>query len=66
MFVNARPSAVLTVTPSSGGAPHAVTADASGSSDADGSVSSYTFDFSDGPIAGPQPATRLCAGWRAM
>ena len=56
VFVNARPIAVLGVTPTAGGAPHVVTANASGSGDADGAVSNYTFDFGEGAAVGPQPA----------
>jgi parallel beta-helix repeat protein len=49
------PNASLDVTPSSGMPPLAVTADASGSSDPDGDIASYTFDFGDGtPVVGPQ------------
>jgi parallel beta-helix repeat protein len=50
------PTAALTLTPSQGVAPLAVTADASGSSAASGSsIVSYTFDFGDGsPVVGPQ------------
>ena len=50
------PAAVLTVTPSSGVVPLAVTADASGSTDVDNTpISSYTFDFGDGSApVGPQ------------
>jgi hypothetical protein len=44
----------LTVTPSSGAAPLGVTANASASSDADGSIASYRFDFGDGTVVGPQ------------
>ncbi len=55
VYVNARPNAVLAVTPASGGAPHVVTADAGGSSDADGVVSSYTFNFGEGAAVGPRP-----------
>src|SRR5204862_1396767 len=51
---NQPPVARLTVTPSSGTAPLAVTADASTSSDADGTIASYKFDFSDGTVVGPQ------------
>jgi parallel beta-helix repeat protein len=49
-----RPTALLTMTPSSGPAPLAVTADASGSSDPDGTIVSYRFDFGDGTVVGPQ------------
>src|SRR6185436_2574084 len=42
---NASPVAVLTATPATGNAPLAVVADASGSSDPDGTIVSYRFDF---------------------
>ena len=42
------------VSPVSGIAPLLVTADASGSSDPDGTIVSYRFDFGDGAVAGPQ------------
>ena len=50
------PSVALTVSPSSGVFPLAVTADASGSSDTDATpIASYRFDFGDGsPAVGPQ------------
>jgi PKD repeat protein len=51
---NIPPVAALTVTPESGTAPLAVTADASGSSDPDGAIASYLFDFGDGSVIGPQ------------
>ena len=57
--VDRPPSAVLGLTPSAGAAPLDVTADASGSTDTDGSspIASYTFDFGDGSApVGPQPA----------
>ena len=47
------PSAALVVTPSTGGAPLAVTADGSGSTDPIG-VTTYTFNFGDGTVVGPQ------------
>src|SRR5207245_1053514 len=54
---DAPPVAALTVTPSSGTAPLTVTADASGSTDPDATpITSYTFDFGDGIIVGPQAA----------
>jgi parallel beta-helix repeat protein len=50
------PSATLTVNTSSGTAPLQVTADASESTDADTTgIASYTFDFGDGTVKGPQP-----------
>jgi len=46
---DAAPVAALTVTPTSGVAPFAVTANASGSSDTDATpIASYTFNFGDG------------------
>ncbi|HEY2953687.1 MAG TPA: PKD domain-containing protein [Candidatus Eisenbacteria bacterium] len=51
---NLPPVARLTVTPSSGTAPLAVRADASASSDPDGTIASYRFDFGDGTVVGPQ------------
>jgi parallel beta-helix repeat protein len=51
---NQPPIAALTVTPTTGQAPIELLADASGSHDPDGSVASYTFDFGDGTVVGPQ------------
>ncbi len=48
------PVARLTVSPSSGTTPLAVTADASASSDPQGEALRYTFDFADGTTVGPQ------------
>jgi parallel beta-helix repeat protein len=49
------PTAVLKLTPSTGTAPLAVTADASGSSDTDSTpIATYAFDFGDGTTIGPQ------------
>jgi PKD domain-containing protein/copper-binding protein NosD len=52
--VTAAPTARLTVTPASGTALLAITADASASSDPDSGIVSYRFDFGDGTIVGPQ------------
>jgi len=49
------PAASLSVTPGSGREPLAVTANGSASSDVDGTIVSYRFDFGDGIVAGPQP-----------
>ena len=48
------PSAALTVTPTSGQAPLSVTADASASTAGHAAISSYTFNFGDGTVVGPQ------------
>jgi parallel beta-helix repeat protein len=49
------PAAALSLQPSSGEVPLAVTADASGSTDTDETpIASYTFDFGDGTVVGPQ------------
>ena len=48
------PTAALTVTPTSGNAPLSVTADASASTAGSSPISSYSFDFGDGTIVGPQ------------
>src|SRR5439155_5952231 len=54
---NQPPVARLTVTRSSGTAPLAVRAEASASSDPDGSITSYRFDFGDGTVVGPQSSS---------
>ncbi len=54
IVVNALPVAVLSMTPPSGVAPFTVTANAAGSSDLDGTIASYTFNFGDGTVVGPQ------------
>ena len=44
-----------------------VTADASGSSDADATgITSYTFDFGDGTTVGPQPAPTATHAYRSL
>jgi parallel beta-helix repeat protein len=55
--VTRSPTARLTVTPSSGTKPLAVTADASASTDPQGQALRYTFDFADGTTVGPQAAS---------
>ncbi|MEM6804196.1 MAG: PKD domain-containing protein, partial [Bacteroidota bacterium] len=51
-IANQAPIASFTATPSSGAAPLALRVDASSSSDPDGSISSYAWDFGDGSQAG--------------
>jgi hypothetical protein len=51
---NTPPSAVLAVTPRTGNAPLTVSASGSGSSDLEGPIVSYKFDFGDGTVVGPQ------------
>ncbi|MGI6656354.1 MAG: PKD domain-containing protein [Desulfobulbus sp.] len=52
---NAAPTARINVTPNSGTAPLTVTFDASGSTDSDGSIAAYTWNFGDGSTAtGPK------------
>ena len=49
------PAATLALSPGSGVAPLAVTADASGSTDTDAwPIASYSFNFGDGTVTGPQ------------
>jgi parallel beta-helix repeat protein len=49
------PNAKLAVTPDSGTAPFSATADASASTDNDSTgIATYTFDFGDGTVTGPQ------------
>jgi hypothetical protein len=54
LTVNAPPHAALAAEPATGGAPLSVTLNASASSDPDGKVVSYRFDFGDGTVLGPQ------------
>jgi parallel beta-helix repeat protein len=49
-----QPTAKLSVTPTTGTAPLAVTADAGASSDPQGQTLKYSFDFGDGTTTGPQ------------
>ncbi len=51
---NRPPIARLEVTPASGKAPLSVVAKATDSNDPDGKIVSYTFDFGDGAVVGPQ------------
>lgn len=54
VIANRAPTAALAATPLAGRAPLTVTLDGSASSDPDGTVASYRFDFSDGTSLGPQ------------
>jgi parallel beta-helix repeat protein len=52
---DAPPAASVSVNPASGPVPFTVTADASASTDTDDTpIASYTFDFGDGTVVGPQ------------
>ncbi len=51
---NLPPVAALTITPASGAAPLAVTANASASTDPEHAIATYRFDFGDGTVIGPQ------------
>src|SRR5207249_4838386 len=67
---NQSPTAALSVSPGTGNEPLAVTATAVGSSDPDGTIASYRFDFGDGTIVGPQgsptaPHTYAAGTWTA-
>ena len=55
----APPIAVLTASPTSGNAPLQVALDASGSSDPDGRIIAYRFDFGDGSNVLPSPTPRV-------
>ncbi|MEM8898696.1 MAG: PKD domain-containing protein [Bacteroidota bacterium] len=57
--VNGKPSAAFTANPTSGIAPIEVAVDGSGSTDADGSIVSYAWDFGDGETATGETATNL-------
>jgi hypothetical protein len=64
------PVAALAVTPSVGTAPLTVTASAATSSNLDDPIVSYTFDFGDGTVLGPQSSatathTYAAGQWRA-
>ncbi|HXP20060.1 MAG TPA: PKD domain-containing protein, partial [Streptosporangiaceae bacterium] len=52
------PTAQLTVSPATGTAPLAVTADASASTAGSSPISTYAFDFGDGTKVGPQAAAK--------
>src|SRR4029453_10308926 len=59
---NAPPTASFTTTPSSGPAPLSVTVDGTASSDSDGVITSYSWNFGDGtPSASGVTATHLYA-----
>lgn len=51
LVTNKAPQAVISATPTSGSAPLTVSFDGSGSTDSDGSISSYVWNFGDGSSA---------------
>ena len=57
--VNGKPSAAFTANPTSGIAPIEIAVDGGASTDADGSIVSYTWDFGDGETASGETATNL-------
>jgi len=59
------PSARLSLSPTSGEAPALVTADASASIDAT-PIASYTFDFGDGTVVGPQAGATATHTYQAV
>jgi PKD repeat protein len=52
MSANQRPTAVMSALPSTGTAPLTVTFDGRGSTDSDGTVSSWAWNFGDGSVGG--------------
>jgi parallel beta-helix repeat protein len=62
---NQLPTAALTVTPATGNAPLSVVANASGSTDSDGTIDSYFFDFGDGTTWGPGPESSVAHTYAA-
>ncbi|MCW8129499.1 MAG: tandem-95 repeat protein [Planctomycetota bacterium] len=61
IVVNAKPLAAISAAPTSGVAPLTVSFSASGSSDPDGSIVSYAWDFGDGQTATGVTATHVYA-----
>jgi parallel beta-helix repeat protein len=57
------PTAALTVSPATGTAPLGVTASASGSTAGSSAITSYTFDFGDGTVVGPQAGATASHGY---
>lgn len=56
---NAQPSAIISVDATSGGAPFSIDFDASQSSDPDGTIVSYSWDFGDGSSAQTSQASHI-------
>lgn len=51
VIANKAPTAIISATPMNGTAPLTVTLDGSASTDSDGSIASYTWNFGDGSVA---------------
>ena len=62
---NQPPVPALSASPATGNEPVTVTASASGSSDPDGSIASFLFDFGDGTTQGPQLGASATHVYRA-
>lgn len=60
------PVAALTLTPATGSAPLQVTASAAGSIGGAAGISSYTFDFGDGTVVGPQSGSTASHTYAAI
>lgn len=57
IIINKAPSAVITATPTSGTSPLTATFDGSGSTDSDGNIASYIWNFGDGSTASGKTAS---------
>jgi hypothetical protein len=65
LLPNQNPTAALALSPVTGNAPLVVTANAGASTDPDGFIVSYRFDFGDGTIVGPQAGSTATHSYAA-